>query len=115
MEITTDSFMQRWVRFSNIRSDMDLVRWYYVDIRNVRYGGIRLEGGKFEERFEQKKTQPNVYPVLGWLCAVVSLIFFPLLVGAAGVVFGYLAKSLARTSRESQSWRYQLLADFWVL
>ncbi|WP_264453551.1 hypothetical protein [Paenibacillus polymyxa] len=51
-----------------------------------------MEGGKFEERFEQKKTQPNVYPVLGWLCAVVSLIFFPLLVGAAGVVFGYLAK-----------------------
>lgn len=51
-----------------------------------------METGKFEERFERKKTQPNVYPVLGWLCVVVSLVFFPLLVGAAGVVFGYLTK-----------------------
>ncbi|ALP36357.1 hypothetical protein ASL14_09420 [Paenibacillus sp. IHB B 3084] len=51
-----------------------------------------MESDKFKARFERKRTQPNLYPVLGWICVVVSLLFFPLLIGAAGVVFGYLTK-----------------------
>ncbi|AOK88973.1 hypothetical protein AOU00_03615 [Paenibacillus polymyxa] len=51
-----------------------------------------MESDKFEARFERKKTQPSAYPIFGWICVVVSLVFFPLLIGAAGVVFGYLTK-----------------------
>lgn len=37
-----------------------------------------------------KDQNETLYTVLGWVCAGISLLFFPILFGAGGVVFGYL-------------------------
>lgn len=37
-----------------------------------------------------KDKNETLYTVLGWVCAGISVVFFPILFGAGGVVFGYL-------------------------
>lgn len=35
----------------------------------------------------------GIYKILGWICAVLALVFFPIILGPAGVILGYLARS----------------------
>lgn len=37
-----------------------------------------------------EKGNPTAFIVGGWICCVVSLLFIPVLFGAAGVILGYL-------------------------
>ena len=47
---------------------------------------------KDTDRGEPQKQSSFIF--LGWACAIISILFYPVFVAALGVIFGYLAKKM---------------------
>lgn len=52
---------------------------------------------RFEERFSESRPKGNSsggspYIIFGWLAALLSLLFVPVIFGAVGVILGYVVK-----------------------
>ena len=56
-----------------------------------------LEDAKVKEEIPEtdKQSKGFNFIFLGWLFSLLSLLFFPVIVAAMGVICGYLAKKLA--------------------
>lgn len=49
---------------------------------------------------QDKKDNPTVYIVLGWLSTALSTLFIPIIFGAGGVIFGYLIRNYSEEHKQ---------------